>query len=138
MLEVEVNDDTDAQVSALGALVGAHEAYRGIPWDGISIVGDFAEGQRSMFGYVYLSDGSWEAKLPRDSSRSVMKALRRLHDSMSACDGRPWQQCLLQIHRNAEAATIEFAYEMPRRWVVSANDVDALAEALRPSPFRGR
>lgn len=128
-----MNDATREQVAALATMVASHEVYRDLPWHGISIVGDFAGGQRSMFGYVYLSDGSWESKLPRDPSRAVMKAFRRLHEAMAAHDGRPWEQCLLQVRRDGSQPTAAFDYSPSPRWVVSAGDPDGLAEALRPS-----
>jgi len=127
-----LTDFANEEVVELGKLVATHEAYEGLAWDGISLVGDFAGGQRSMFGYVYLSDGDWEAKLPRDRSRSVMKGLRRLYETMEEKNGKPWQQCLLQINRQSMKVNIQFEYDNPQRWSVTPANLEQMVETLRP------
>jgi hypothetical protein len=48
------------------------EKYANYQWKGISVVGDFSNGQQSMNGYVYFDDGDFEAKTPGvDALRKV-------------------------------------------------------------------
>lgn len=123
----------DEEVVELGKLVATHEAYKDLDWKGIALVGDFAGGQRSMFGYVYLNDGDWEAKLPRDSGRTVMKALRQLHDAMAKKNDAAWQQCLLQIDHDSMSVNIKFEYDDPQRWSVTPANLEQMVAELRPS-----
>lgn len=124
--------DTSAngEVLELAELVTSHQAYRETDWSYIALVATFTPQRRSMFGYVFFADGHWEAKLPRDPQRSVMKAFRRLHGRMATIDGVAWQQCLLEITRPERTVSVEFEYDDPDRWSLTpANLERILSEA---------
>ena len=114
------------EVIDLGELVSSHEAYLGTDWSYIALVATFTSQRRSMFGYVFFEDGRWEAKLPRDPGRSVMKAFRRLHEHMAAVDGVAWQQCLLEISRTDYTVSVDFEYDDRDRWSVTPDKLQQL------------
>lgn len=126
--------DTSAngQVIELGKLVSSHRAYHGTDWYYIALVATFTGGRRSMFGYVLFADGHWEAKLPRDPERSVMRAFRRLHERMATLDGVAWQQCLLEITRPDHTVSVEFEYDDPHRWSVTPANLQELLGEFVP------
>ena len=130
--------DTSAngQVIELGRLVATHPAYADTDWAYIALVASFGEGRRSVFGYVFFADGHWEARVPRDQDRSVMKAFRRLHDQMADEDGVPWVQCLLEITSPDLTIAADFEYEDPQRWSVTpANLQEVVGEPTgQPGP----
>lgn len=113
-----VSTSAYGELSELGDLVASHHAYQGTDWTYIALIAVFTQERRSLFGYVLFANGHWEAKLPRDPQRSVMKAFRRLHTRMAA-DGRAWKQCLLEISRPEETITVDFEYRDPDRWSVT-------------------
>jgi hypothetical protein len=115
------------EVLDLGELVSSHEVCRDTDWSYIALVATFTSQRRSMFGYVFFDDGRWEALLPRDPGRSVMKAFRRLHEHMEAINGGAWQQCLLEISRIDFTVSVDFEYDDPDRWSVTP---DKLQEML--------
>lgn len=109
----------DDLVLTLGRLVATHPAYDGVDWAYIALVATFTKRHRSVFGYVFLTDGRWESTLPRDPQRSVMHAFRSLHDTMAARDGTRWLQCLLEVSRQDQTVAVQFEYDDPNRWVVT-------------------
>ena len=126
--------DTSAQdeVLALGELVSSHAAYAGSDWAYIALVATITRQRRSISGYVFFSDGHWEAKLPRDPQRSVMKGFRRLHDRMAALDGVAWQQCLLEITRQDQTVSVEFEYDDPDRWSLTPDNLEQILGEAAP------
>lgn len=125
--------DTSAngQVIELGTLISSHPSYDGTDWSYIALVASFSGGRRSMFGYVFFADGHWEARVPRDPERTVMKAFRRLHEQMEIEDGVVWLQCLLEITKAEHTITVDFEYNDPDRWSVTpANLQEVVGEPL--------
>lgn len=114
----------DDDVIELGRLVSSHPAYADTDWSYIALVATFAEGRRSMFGYVFFADGRWEAKLPRDRDRSVMRAFRKLHERMTVADGFGWLQCLLEISRQDQTVAVQFEYDDANRWSVTPDNLE--------------
>jgi hypothetical protein len=121
-----MNTSANGQVIDLGSQVATHPAYYGTDWAYIALVASFAEGRRSVFGYVFFADGHWEARVPRDRDRTVMKAFRRLHDQMAAEDGVAWVQCLLEITGPDLTISADFEYEDPERWSITPANLQEL------------
>jgi len=129
-----MDSSANGEVIELAELVSSHQAYSGTDWSYIAIVATFTRQRRSMVGYVFFADGHWEARLPRDRQRSVMKAFRKLHEHMAAVDGVAWQQCLLEITRRDRTVSVEFEYDDPDRWTLMPADLaEILKEPVRES-----
>jgi hypothetical protein len=123
-----MDSSANGEVIGLAELVSSHQAYSGTDWTYIALVATITRQRRSMFGYVFFSDGHWEAKLPRDPQRSVMKGFRRLHDRMAALDGVAWQQCLLEITRQDQTVSVEFEYDDPDRWSLTPDNLEQILD----------
>ena len=122
-----MDSSANGEVIQLAELISSHQAYHGTDWSYIALVATFTRQRRSMLGYVFFADGHWEARLPRDPQRTVMKAFRKLHREMAAADGSAWQQCLLEITRPDHTVSAEFEYDDAERWSLSPSN---LAELL--------
>jgi hypothetical protein len=122
----------DDDVIELGKLVSSHPAYDDADWSYIALVTTFAQGRRSMLGYVFFADGHWEAKLPRDRERTVMKAFRQLHERMAAADGMAWLQCLMEVSRQDHTVAVQFEYDDPNRWSVTPDKLEEQIGELSP------
>lgn len=121
-------------VHVIGNKIVSDPAYLDQPWDGVSLVGTFSEGQRRMTGFRFFADGAFKASLPKDKDLGIMNGLRDLHREMSAETGAAWHQCLIQIWKPGPKIHIDFEYDDPERWKLKpvSLDVSDYANSIRP------
>ena len=121
--------ETDQLVQEIGASIVTHEEYQD-DWASLAIAGNFKDGRRNQYGYVYTEDGDWKARLP--GGFATLKLMKRLNDEMADATGKRWHRCLVQIKRADMSMDIQFEYDDPNRWSVSPATIERDALALKP------
>lgn len=118
----------DALVHEIGQAILADPNYAARDWSGIALVIEVAQRKR-MYGFVYLSDGDWEAETPDDFD--VIERAAELNRVMAA-GGNGWTRCLVHITRPGPRITIAFDYDDVGDWVVTPGNHAEMVEKLRP------
>ena len=54
----------DDLILEIGSLIVNSKKYEKYQWQGIAVVGDFSNGQKSISGYVYYDDDDFEGRSP--------------------------------------------------------------------------
>lgn len=118
----------------IGSLILKSAKYSDDQWQGLALVGDFANGMESMHGYVYFPDGGFEARTPAPSF-DVMDKVQELRQEMKKEKNEEWCQCLIHITRPDYKINIKFEYDDPKRWSPKevSRDMSEFAESIKPS-----
>ncbi len=126
------NSTCNDLIMEIGSLILQSDEYSNDHWEGISVVGDFSNGQQAMHGYVYFEDGDFEARTP---SFDALRKIRELRREMKKEKDKEWHQCLIHITRPDYKINIKFEYENPHRWSVKgfSGGLNEFAEILKPS-----
>jgi len=119
----------DRTLTELGRLIVAGPDYAGHDWRGIAVVIQI-EPRKRLFGYMYLSDGSWTAAIP-EPRPAIEKALA-LAEAMRVEGKAGWKTCLIQISAPDGRMKVDFEYDNPARWDVTPANLEERVEALRP------
>ena len=125
---VQAPAEADQLIQEIGKIIVTSEKYQD-EWTSLAIVGNFKNGRRNQYGYVYTSDGDWEG---RTSGIPTLKLMKRLNEVMAEATGKRWHRCLVQIKRADMDMNIQFEYDDPDRWSVSPATVERDALALKP------
>jgi hypothetical protein len=121
---------SDTLIAEVGRLIFEDREYAPDDWAVAAVVFNFVNGRRNSFGYVFKSDGSWEARLP-DSWDSIDKMLE-LQAAMERQTGKKWHRALIHITRETTAMNVQFEYDDPTRWQIVPSKLDESVNALRP------
>ena len=118
-------------IMEIGSTIVTSEEYAQDEWVGISVVGNFYQNEQSQNGFVYLSNGEFEARAPGFPTLDKLIALR---DVMNEEKGEAWHQCLVHVTRPDFKINIQFEYEDPRRWKPKkvSMDMSEYAESIKP------
>lgn len=128
IVAAEPSQTANDLVTEIGMSILSHEEYQD-GWESLALVGDFVDGRKSLYGYVYTGD-DWQARLP--GGFTTLKLMRKLRDEMAANEPEPWQRCLIRIKREGLKFDIQFEYDDATRWSVSPATVERDALALKP------
>jgi hypothetical protein len=124
-------DSADTLIIEIGQALLADRNYRTNDWSAIALVATLDDGRKSLFGYSYLPDGSWQATTP-DDARRIVNLLRDLREATQVSGKGPWRQCLVQVKRADMKLNLMFEYDDPQRWTVTPANMTEMVEALRP------
>ena len=114
----------------IGVIVQNHKAFE-CPWSAFSIVIGFDDDgdPDSSYGYLYKSDGDFEA---------ISAGIRAIRPFMSAYLSTAYEnesfplKLLLQFDRTSGRFNIEFEDNNPNRWAVTPANIHGFIESLRP------
>lgn len=127
---VQKQNESDALVQKVGSLIVRNERYLAGDWATIAVVADLVGGREATYGYIFKSDGDWEARLP--SGFDVLDAFLELQTAMERQTGKKWHRALIHINRETTAMNIQFEYDDPTRWQIIPSKLEDTVNALRP------
>ena len=122
--------EADALVQKVGSLIVRNERYLAGDWATIAVVADLVGGREATYGYVFMLDGDWEARIP--SGFDVLDAFLELQAAMERQTGKKWLRALIHINRETTAMNIQFEYDNPTRWQIVPSKLEESVDALRP------
>ena len=122
--------EADALVQKVGSLIVRNERYLAGDWATIAVVADLVGGREATYGYVFMLDGDWEARIP--SGFDVLDAFLELQAAMERQTGKKWLRALIHINRETTAMNIQFEYDDPTRWQIVPSKLEESVNALRP------
>lgn len=122
--------DADALVLKVGTVIARNDRYAGQDWSIAAVVADLVGGRESTYGYVFKSNGEWEARIP--AGFDVLDAFLALQAGMERKTGKKWQRALIHITRETGAMNIQFEYDDPTRWQIVPSRLEESVNALRP------
>jgi hypothetical protein len=122
--------EADRLVTDAGALIFRDPRYAEHDWQSLAVVYNFTDGRQNQYGYVFLTDGSWSAALPKDRDDAILDMMLALQATMAET-GKKWHRALVQITRDGQL-NVQFEYDDPDRWTIRPNDLEVSVAALRP------
>lgn len=131
MAEMNSTEKKNALIGQIAALMLSDPELASNPWDSLSLVANYANGQ-DVSGYRYYGD-DYEGWLPDDSD--VDKKIKLLQSLMEEDENRKWKLALIYIEKASMSIDIQFEYDDATRWMPSVKSLDMseFAFSLRPS-----
>lgn len=133
-LEKIMSKEKQAQlITDIGEMIIDDYIAQNIAWEALSFVVTLYNGTRSMTGYRYLKDESFEASTPEDAG-DVIRKCRVLKEEMSNNGEGTFVQCLIHITKPDYNIRLQFEFDNPERWKpkIIGMDMSTFVNALRP------
>lgn len=126
--------DRDALIHRIGMLIVTDKVVDAAPWDGYALIVRYDEAgspSRRIAGFRYRDDAGFDAATPADPALGA--ALDALREAMRTDRQAPWFACVVQIRHDTRKVHVDFEYDDPQRWDISAATLADVAERARPA-----
>ena len=100
-----------------------------LDWEFVSVVVDVEEGSVSNSGYAYVGD---EAIPIAVAEYSFDQIVQNLHKEIQEPGRDAFLQMLIQLRREDLKLKVDFEYENPARWSITAQNYATMGETLKP------
>lgn len=112
----------------IGAAIVEDPALEDKEWDAIALVFQF-DGMSRLYGYSYRDETS-EPFSPEDDV--LFDLFLELQEVMAEGEDCAWKACLYKITKPDMDLDVDFEYEDGDRWRVTPENIDTIAEMIRP------
>lgn len=124
--------DRNELIARIGRLLVADPAVSDGQWDGYALVVRYGDGPvaRRLSGFRYTDGEGHQAATPRDPA--LGEAFDALREATRVHDKAPWDACVLRVRRDTGALKVEFEYDHPQQWDITADTLAEVAARARP------
>lgn len=124
--------DRNELIARIGQLLVADPAVSDGQWDGYALIVRYGDGAvaRRLSGFRYNDGDGYLAATPRDPA--IGEAFDELRQATRVHDKAPWDACVLRVRRDTGKLKVDFEYDAPEQWDITAETLDAVAGRARP------
>src|SRR5690606_5088654 len=124
--------DRNELIARIGKLLVADPAVSDGDWHGYALIVRYGDGAlaRRMTGFRYDAEGGHAAATP--DGDALGPAFDALREATRVPGKEPWGACVLRLWRETGRMAVEFEYDAPGQWDITAATLADVAGRARP------